>query len=75
MAGGPHASVVPCSTCLWEHRTLTRAPRISEGIETDWYCCDRGHRFGIDYAHGGPPAEPQWPPSAELVASIERPDE
>jgi hypothetical protein len=69
MAGGPHAHLVPCATCMWEHQTITKAERVSEGIETDHYVCEQGHAFGIDYARG-PATEPQWPPSPELVEAI-----
>lgn len=55
---------------MWEHKAITKATRVSEGIETDWYLCERGHQVGVEYAHSGPPSEPQWPPSAELVAAI-----
>jgi hypothetical protein len=47
-----------------------KATRISEGVETDWYLCEKGHRSGADWAHGGPPSEPQWPPSAELISQV-----
>ncbi len=69
MAGGPHAELVPCSTCMWEHEVLTKATRTSEGIETDWYLCEKGHQVGVDYANG-PPNEPPWPPTAELIAAM-----
>jgi len=54
-------------TCLIERR-LVKAIRTGEGMEDDWYRCPEGHTFGIDWAYDGPPKEPQWPPSAELVA-------
>ncbi len=72
MAGGPHAQLVPCSTCLWEHKAITKATRVYEGIEDDHYVCELGHTFGVDYTHGGPPTEPQWPPPQELVDAITR---
>ena len=54
-------------TCLRDTRRLVKATRTSEGMETDWYQCPEGHTFGVDWEHGGPPTEPQWPPPAELV--------
>ena len=74
MAGGPHAQFVPCMTCMWEERAITKATRISEGIENDHYVCEKGHQFGIDYDHGGPPSEPQWPPKQELIDAIANSD-
>lgn len=71
MAGGPHAQVVACLECLYDHRTLTRAVRVREGAESDQYVCERRHQFGVDWSHG-PAAEPQWPPPAELAALAKR---
>lgn len=69
MAGGPFAEFVVCMTCCSDG-VVTRATRVYEGVEDDHYCCEAGHAFAIDWRRG-PPAEPQWPPSAELVAGIE----
>jgi hypothetical protein len=66
MAGGPFASAVPCMQCF------ARAERTGEGQETDWYRCAAGHTFGIDWATGGPPTAPRWPPSAEDRAMFEQ---
>jgi hypothetical protein len=66
MAGGPNARVVPCMVCL-NDRLLTKATRTREGTETDHYACEKGHRFGMDFPKG-PPAEPEWPPNAQLRA-------
>jgi hypothetical protein len=54
--------------CLGE-RTLTRATRIREGVETDDYRCDLGHEFGMNWLDK-PATEPQWPPSDELRAAL-----
>ncbi len=62
-------------TCMWEAKAITKATRVSEGIETDWYECEQGHRFGVDYEHGGPPTEPQWPPKPELVEAMKKLEE
>ncbi len=70
MAGGPNAEHVACMTCMLEDAALVKATRTSSGIETDWYLCEHGHQSGCDWSHGGPPNEPQWPPSAETVAAI-----
>jgi hypothetical protein len=59
MAGGPNAEVVPCMTCFG------RSVRTSEGLEDDYYRCENGHVFGIDWSYDGPPGKPCWPPSAE----------
>lgn len=75
MAGGPHAQLIPCPTCMWEQKTLTKATRVSEGVETDHYTCEQGHAFGVDYAHAGPPTDPQWPPPAELVTAMQQLDD
>ncbi len=75
MAGGPHAQLVPCSTCMWEAHEITKATRISEGVETDWYVCEKGHRFGIDFEHGGPPAQPMWPPGPDIIEAMKFLDE
>lgn len=66
MAGGPHAQVVPCMHCLG------RAERTHEGIEDDLYLCEAGHKFGVDWSHGGPPAKSPWPPSEEEKALFEK---
>lgn len=65
MAGGPHADIVPCMVCLDEQQ-LTRASRVVDGLETDHYCCEHGHSFGLDWPE--PAHEPQWPPSPDIVA-------
>ena len=72
MAGGSFAAIVTCLECLYEHKVLTKAVRVHEGIETDQYRCEHGHGFGIDWARG-PATEPQWPPPAELAALV-KPD-
>jgi hypothetical protein len=54
--------------CLGE-RELTKATRVHDGIESDQYVCEKGHRFGIDW-RGKPAEAPQWPPSPELVEVI-----
>jgi hypothetical protein len=59
MAGGPNARIVACLHCD------ARAERTSEGSEDDYYVCDGGHEFGIDWSYGGPPTEPQWPLTLE----------
>jgi hypothetical protein len=66
MAGGPNAEIVPCLVCF------ARAQRTSEGLENDWYRCEAGHTFGVDWSHGGPPDAPRWPPSDEARAEFER---
>lgn len=66
---------VPCMTCMWESNTLTKATRVYEGIEDDHYLCEKGHTFGIDYDHCGPPAEPQWPPKPDLVEAMAKRDD
>ncbi len=66
MAGGKLAAEVPCMVCLSDG-VLTRAKRTYEGDETDQYRCEKGHEFGMDFPDG-PPTEPQWPPSEDLVA-------
>jgi hypothetical protein len=68
MAGGPFAAFVACPECLWEHKQVTKATRVYEGVEDDQYVCDREHRFGVDWARG-PATEPQWPAPPELVAA------
>lgn len=70
MAGGPLARWVPCYDCLEKGR-VTRALRLVEGVETDRYLCWRGHLFGVDYRRG-PATQKEWPPSAELLASVRR---
>jgi hypothetical protein len=52
--------------CLTE-RKLTKATRVYEGVEDDRYECSLGHEFGMDWSRGEA-TEPQWPPSADLVA-------
>ncbi len=66
MAGGPNAEVVPCMMCF------ARAVRTYEGLEDDHYRCERGHSFGIDWSHDGPPAKPCWPPSDEERKAFEK---
>lgn len=66
MAGGPHARFVPCMHCF------SRAERTYEGLEDDHYTCERGHRFGVDWSHGGPPQRPCWPPTAAEREAFER---
>lgn len=61
MAGGPHASEVMCPTCFLDESVVTKAVRLSEGVETDQYRCERGHLFGIDWSRGAA-TKPQWPP-------------
>lgn len=56
MAGGPHAKLIPCMVCL-DDRTLTRATRTREEVESDQYRSAE---------------EPQWPPPEELVRYCER---
>jgi hypothetical protein len=64
MAGGPNAAVVVCMYCT------AKAPRVSEGLEDDWYQCDDcGRRFGIDWS-GGQPETLCWPPSPEQLRMI-----
>jgi hypothetical protein len=59
MAGGPHAAIMMCLSCLGP------ADRIGEGIEDDMYQCrECGSRFGIDWRRGQP-ERPCWPPTAE----------
>lgn len=70
MAGGPHAEHVACMTCMWDDSAVIKATRIGEGVETDWYRCEKGHEFGIDWDHGGPPSEPQWPPPAKTLEGL-----
>lgn len=59
MAGGLLAAVVPCFICG------NRAERLSEGVESDQYQCEKGHLFGINWGDK-PATEPQWPPSDKL---------
>jgi hypothetical protein len=62
MAGGSNAAIVPCVNCGG------KAPRTSEGLETDWYVCSEcGKKFGIDWDHDGPPDKPCWPAPEEDV--------
>ncbi|MCB9740339.1 MAG: GNAT family N-acetyltransferase [Deltaproteobacteria bacterium] len=70
MAGGPHAAVVACLGCIFEGRAEP-AYRTSEGIETDWYRCERGHTPGIDWRRGAPTA-PCWPLSDSEREAISR---
>jgi hypothetical protein len=66
VAGGPNAAAVLCQKCLG------RAVRVSEGLEDDYYRCERcGYAFGIDWSEGQP-ASPCWPPSAEALAEARR---
>ena len=70
MAGGPHAREVMCPECGFDEGVVTRAERVREGVESDDYVCDRGHRFGMSFRRG--PAEtPQWPPGADDLAAVE----
>jgi hypothetical protein len=48
MAGGPHASIIPCDLC---QRLGVREPaeRTYEGSENDAYRCARGHAFSIHW--------------------------
>lgn len=69
MAGGKLAADVTCMVCLVEHKAVVRARRIYEGDETDRYECEKGHVFGMDWPD--PAAEPQWPPSAALLAGLD----
>lgn len=75
MAGGPNAEHIACMTCMLEDRAVVKATRISEGVETDWYLCEKGHQIGAEWAHGGPPSEPQWPPAPELVEALKKLDD
>ncbi len=60
MSGGINAAIVPCMKCLG------RAVRVYEGMENDGYECNEcGHKFSIDWSHGGPPVKPCWPLSEE----------
>jgi hypothetical protein len=68
MAGGPLAQEIWCFECYAENK-ITKATRVYEGAEDDKYRCELGHEFGVDYRKG-PATEPQWPPPAELVASV-----
>ena len=52
--------------CIDEGR-LVKAVRVHEGVETDQYGCERGHRFGMDFPRG-PATEPEWPPPPDVVA-------
>lgn len=72
MAGGPNAVHVACTTCMWQASQITKATRIGEGIENDFYRCEQGHEFGIDWEYGGPPNAPQWPPPAELLEALKK---
>jgi len=57
MAGGPNAAAMLCTQCLG------KANRIAEGLEDDYYQCERcGNRFGVDWRRGKP-AAPLWPPT------------
>jgi hypothetical protein len=55
---------------MFESNQLTKATRHYDGMEDDWYTCELGHEFGIDWSHGGPPSTPQWPPDPQLVAWV-----
>ncbi len=66
MAGGPLAREVACMICIDEGR-LVKAVRRHEGVETDQYGCERGHRFAMDFPRG-PATEPEWPPPPDVVA-------
>ena len=46
---------------------LVKAVRRHEGVETDQYGCERGHRFAMDFPRG-PATEPEWPPPPDVVA-------
>lgn len=70
MAGGPLAHEIPCMVCMGDDSKLTKATRVHEGVESDQYVCENGHAFGMDW-HTGPATEPQWPPSAEMIAAFE----
>jgi hypothetical protein len=64
MAGGPHAAVVMCLHCGG------KANRMSEGLENDWYLCESCEKkFGVHW-DDGPPAAPQWPPTAEQLEHL-----
>jgi hypothetical protein len=45
--------------CLDEGRAV-RAVRTVEGVESDDFCCERGHTFSLDWQRG-PATETQWP--------------
>ena len=64
MAGGVHAEFVVCMECG------AKAQRVHEGSETDQYRCPESHAFSLEWAHSGPPTEPQWPPSDDMVALL-----
>ncbi len=67
MAGGKFAQFVPCAVCM-ETRTLTKATRLREGVESDQYRCEKGHSFGMDWPT--PATEPQWPVPQELADAL-----
>ena len=69
MAGGPHAHQVMCPTCGFDDGVVTRADRVREGVESDDYVCDLGHRFGVSYRRG-PVDEPQWPPGKDDLDAV-----
>ena len=71
MAGGAHGQIVMCLTCMMA-KEVVAAHRYSEGIETDWYRCEKGHEMGIDWSRSGPPSESQWPPSEEALACLDK---
>jgi hypothetical protein len=68
MAGGPLAEEVVCLDCL-DDGALTKAARVTEGVESDHYQCEKGHVFGIDW-RGQPATEPQWPPPPEYASLV-----
>jgi len=55
--------------CMGDLGELTRAVRVSEGVESDQYRCEKGHTFGMDW-HKGPAPEPLWPPDPDLVEAF-----
>ena len=71
MAGGPNAQFMACLECV-QKRVLTRAERVHEGVESDQYVCDEGHRFGVTFPKG-PPKQPDWPPPQDLVDYCTKP--
>ena len=67
MAGGEHATIVPCLYCAGP------ADRIFEGLEDDHYRCRECHsEFNIDWSYEGPPKSSCWPISEEDAKEIRR---
>jgi len=51
--------------CLDDGRAV-RAVRAVEGVETDYYQCEQGHTFPLEWQRG-PATEAQWPLPPDLL--------